>query len=329
MTTSALEVSLPDLTVKGFTAPTAAWGQPLAVTVDVQNIGSNSVPEPFATLNGGVSSADSQPTTVAVFASPRKYSTKEVLIGSISVPSIVQNGFEQITQTLTLPQHPAGFRGNKIFLHFVVNPNGNITESDLTNNTSRSGPVRINVASPSVIATGLDVPPVMQPGDTILPYVQVANVGTTDITPQNPVTVELVASVGRSFGPGSSIVAQYSVTSLPAQSKAPNLDQSFAQQTVNLPPNITTIVGTPVTLPVLPKKYFIGVVTIIDGQVTPMMVIKKVGPPIRHLPPAGVIVPGGASNNQAFPNPVTSTTTIVNGVVVPTTPTIGNPTIIA
>src|SRR5262249_17278533 len=89
MTTSALGVSLPDLTVTGVTAPTAAWGPPLSVTVNVQNIGSNSVPEPFASLNGGVSSADSQPTTVAVFASPRKYASKEVPIGTINVPSIV------------------------------------------------------------------------------------------------------------------------------------------------------------------------------------------------------------------------------------------------
>ncbi len=328
LTTSALGVSLPDLTVKGFAAPTAAWGQPLSVTVDVQNIGSNSVPEPFATLNGGVSSADSQPTTVLVFASPRKFSAREVPIGSFSVPAIVQNSFEQITQTLTLPQQPAGFGGHKIFLRFVVNPSGNITESDVTNNSSVSGPVRIDVASPGVVVTGLDLPPVMQPGDTIQPDIELANVGTTDVTAQTPVTVDLVASVGRSFGPGSSIVAQYSVTSLPAQSKAPNLDQSFAQQTVNLPPNITTIVGAPVTLPVLPKKYFLGVVTVIDGEISPMVAIRKVGPPIRGLPPAGVLVPGGVSLNQPFPTAVSSTTTIVNGVVVATPTTVGNPTII-
>ena len=117
----------------------------------------------------------------------------------------------------------------------------------------------------------------------------------------------LVASVTRSFTLGSSIVASYTVSSIPPVSETPTGGnyQTFAQQIVNQPTNVITINGSAVTLPTSPRKYFLGVVVDPEGTLDQLSLphnslelIHVVGPPLRHLPAAGVV---STPNDAQFP----------------------------
>jgi hypothetical protein len=320
-----LGYSLPDLTVSGYTSSTASWGGPLTVTANVQNLGASTLIEPTQLLPGAASRADSTPTTLDVFVSSRKHATKPsqtVLVASLPVPGVTQNSFIQLSQTINLPFQPAGFPGDggKVYVSFFINPNGASAESDFTNNhaTATSNPVVIEAPFPELTVTTLGVPPVMQPGDTIAPTIRVANIGPASTSPQGPVTVALVASTTPQFNAGSSIVAAYTVPNIPGASQVSSGAHLTDDENLNPQNNIVTIQGAPVTLPVAPRTYFLGVV------IDPLNTIKQlkliggksanrlsqatlVGPPIKGLPPAGVRFPGGGANNLPFQYPPNTT----------------------
>lgn len=326
MAYTPLGFSLPDLSVSGFAAPTASWGGPMAVTVDVSNTGASTIVEPLAQQPGSTSTADSPATTVAVFASRYPNSLRgQIYVGSIAVPALEQNSIQQITSTLTLPSQPAGFprQGGSIYLHYVVNPNHAFAEMSYANNGSGHTPVVISPRLPQLQAVALDVPPTMQPGDTISPTIQVANLGSADTDLQGPVTVYLVASTTKKFGPGSSIVASYTVSNIPSIAGVPSQTVSNGSANINTPSNIVTISGSPVTLPNSPATYYLGVVIDPDNKIQQIgsggrigrfktgskqfSLIQSVGPPIAGLPPAGVVTPGGSANNNPFPFPAAAT----------------------
>ena len=84
------------------------------------------------------------------------------------------------------------------------------------NNVSKPVPVRVTSQPlPELRAIALAVPSSLSPGDTITPEIQIENFGTADPNLQGPVTVDLVASVTKSFTLGSSIVASYTVEQRP------------------------------------------------------------------------------------------------------------------
>jgi hypothetical protein len=330
-----LGFSLPDLTVSGYTSSTAAWGGPLTITLNIQNLGASTFPEPTALQPGAVSRADAGPTTVAVVLSrgPHPNSHNSFVVGSIAVPSVTQNNLIQQTQTITLPSQPAGFPGDggKFFVGFRINPTGTVNESDFTNNfTLSSHPVLIEAPLPELAVTAIDVPPVMQPGDTIEPTIQVTNFGPGSTGSQGPVTVALVASTTRKFNSGSSILATYTVANIPGISQV-STGTDLGIGNLNPQQNTVTIIGTPLTLPTTPKVYFIGVlvdpnhtikqihqISGISTATNALSLPQQVGPPIKGLPPAGVIFAGGGANNLPFPYPPNVTTTTP-----PTTPQTG------
>ncbi|WP_254054094.1 hypothetical protein [Singulisphaera sp. GP187] len=331
MAYTPLGYSLPDLTVQGFTAPTAAWGSPLTVTVDVKNTGSSTLIEPLALQPGATSTADAGPTQVAVFAAPQnsRSNRNAVQIGVINIPGINQNDVQQFTGTFQLPSRPPGFakQGGAINVFFQVNPARNILESDYTNNISQRSPVLISAPLPKLAAVGFALPPTLQPGDTIQPNIQVANFGSVDSSTQGPVTVALVASVDRKFGPGSSVIALYNLDNIAGIDTVPSKNQAFGQETINTPNNVATIIGNAVTLPDRPRNYFIGVVVDPTNSIKQLgkigrhkvrtsgfSLIHPVGPPINNLPPAGVVVAGNGTANQPFPFPLTPGTTVGNPI---------------
>jgi hypothetical protein len=247
----------------------------------------------------------------------------------INVPSLAQNSVQQITQSFTLPQKPPGFPGDggTIYLHFQIDPARNVQEMDYTNNISQSVPVLIEAPFPQLEAVAFSAPPFMQPGDTIQPTIEVANLGPADTQPQGPVTVALAASVNRKFGPGSSIVALYKVANISAISTVPTKDQLFGTSSINVPNNVATIHGTAVTLPIKPRTYYIGVVVDPTNSIKQLgkigkknasthhfSLVTQVGPRLKTLPPAGVLTAGGGANNQPFPFPLTSTMTVGNPI---------------
>jgi hypothetical protein len=333
---SSLGLSLPDLTVSGFASPVASWGQPVAVSVTVQNIGSNTsfeplptVPNPESTFSSA-SSADAPASTVAVYAVPSQRNgttTKPptslsgaVLVGTVSIPAITQNNSVTVPATITLPSQPAGFPGDggNIFFVFKANAGGQVLESDTTNNVSTPFLVQIEAPLPELAAVGLDVPPTMQPGDTIQPNIQIANFGTVDSDTQGPFQVALVASTTPFVTSGSTILAVYTVNNVPGQQNVPTRSAVFSVNNSLTPPdNVVTITGDPITLPTSPATYFIGVVVDPTNQIkqinkvpqfarpaNPFSLVHSVGPPIAGLPPAGVVVSGGAANTPIFPNAI-------------------------
>jgi hypothetical protein len=115
------------------------------------------------------------------------------------------------------------------------------------------------------------------------------------------------------FTLGSSIVATYTVNSIPPVSQAPTLGnyKTFAKRIVNQPQNVVTITGSAVTLPVSPATYFLGVVIDPNGNLKQLSLpsnnleqIHVVGPASKFLPPAGVVSSG---NTGQFPNPPSGT----------------------
>ena len=96
MTFSAFGFSLPDLSVSGYAAPTAAWGGPLTIDVNVLNSGASSLVEPTHLPPGligtpdtqGASNANSPATTVQVFAFPTPGGKAgSVLIDTVDIPA--------------------------------------------------------------------------------------------------------------------------------------------------------------------------------------------------------------------------------------------------
>lgn len=319
---SQLGFSLPNLAVSGQVGPRAAWGGVLDVSVLLQNIGASTTTEPLSQVPatqpatpgspyGSTSTADAPDTVVAVLVTRSPKSLRgAVTIGSFEAPPVSQNSVEQIPAAFTLPARPPGFPGGggKVFVWFVANATQSISQPANANNVSGPVPVRITGRPlPELRAIALGIPNSLHPGDTITPEIQIENFGTADPDLQGPVTVYLVASVTRNFTLGSSIVASYTVNSIPPVSGAPTNGNylTFAQQIVNQPQNVVTIQGSTVTLPTSPRKYFLGVVVDPQGTIQQLSLprnslelIHVVGPPTRHLPAAGVV---STVNNAPFP----------------------------
>jgi len=334
---SSLGYSLPDLRVTGQAGSVAAWGSTFQVTINLQNTGASTMVEPLSlTPTSQVaigpdgfpvppyaipSSADAPATQVNIYLTPRPRSLTGALpIASVTLPALAQNDAEQFNAPLVLPQHPAGFPSTGVFyIRLIANQNQAFAESNYAGNISPAIPVRfISTALPELRTTALDVPTVMQPGDTIAPTFQITNLGTAATDVQGPVQVALVASVTPDFNLGSSIVALYTLPSgIPGQSSAPIANSARHHRRLlgpngsvnNVTPqaNVETFTGAAVTLPTSPGTYFLGIVVDPNNKLKQLSLpanrleqIHVVGPAVPGLPPAGVV-----SNplTGQFPNP--------------------------
>lgn len=320
MVFTPLGAPLPDLIASGFASPVTSWGHAVTVTVNVNNIGTSTAVEPLNLAPGSPSAADAPASQLGVFMTrrPRFNPNTATFIDAVDLPTVPQNSQIQVTSTFNMPNRPFGFPGDggRIYLWYVPNYLNTFPESDLTNNVSNPSRVAIQAPFPELVTVGLGVPPVMQPGDTIQPNIRIANLGPADTDLQGPLTVALVASVTPTFGPGSSIVGEYTVANVPGASQIAT--KSFVAGDQNLIPqaNIVTISGAPVTLPTSPGRYFLGVVIDPNHTIKQLHVIgrtgrnpfefaQRVGPPIRGLPPAGLGTSGVLVPNPPFPFPVT------------------------
>ena len=115
-----------------------------------------------------------------------------------------------------------------MYLGFVADDLRQVRDLDRTNNNGNVVAVGIAAALPDLAAIAIDVPPVIQPGDTIAPSIKVANYGTVNTAPQGPVTVLLVASTDKNFGPNDVILSNYQITDLPGLAEAPRGGASWA-----------------------------------------------------------------------------------------------------
>jgi hypothetical protein len=323
---SDLGFSLPDLAISGEAGPRAAWGGHLNVSAFLQNTGASTITEPLSqapatqppiagSFYGSSSTADAPDSTVAVLLTRSPKSLRgAITLGKIEAPPVAQNSVEQLAAQFTLPSRPAGFpgAGGKVYLWFVANASSQFPEASYTGNLSTPVPVMITSQPlPELRVIALSVPSTLQPGDTIQPQIQIENFGTADPDAQGPVTVDLVESVTRSFTLGSVVVASYTINSIPAVSQAPTRGnfRTFAKRILSPPANVATIIGSSVTLSTSPSRYFLGVVIDPNNTLRQLSLpannfqqIRVVGPPVRNLPPAGVV--STPSLNQ-FPNPPT------------------------
>src|SRR5262249_33783722 len=109
------------------------------------------------------------------------------------------------------------------------------------------------------------------------------------------------------FTLGSSTVAIYHLSNVPAVSKAPTGGnfKTVSEQILAPPANVVTINGAAVPLPTSPATYFLGVRIHPDNKVTQLnqpknalQVIHRVGPPQARLSASGII---SAPNSGQFP----------------------------
>jgi hypothetical protein len=351
MAYSPFGYSLPQLAVSGYGPTTAAWGGPITIDVTVQNQGASSLVEPLDlapgstanTLNtpAGVSTnstADAPPTTVDVYASSKAGKNSNLIeIGTVSFPNgIAQNSTVTIPATINLPAKPAGY-GNKLFLTLVVNNDQTILQESESQNVYRvPNPVKIaNNALPDLQVVGFDIPSSLQPGDVIAPTIRIANLGTANTDAQGPVTVELVASLTKNFGPGDSVVGSFVINSLPGISGVATQATTLVGGDNLIPPdNEYTDTLSPVKLPTKPGTYYLGIVIdpthAINQTYAPKAALRDVvvvGPrdpnlaptsllvttngtvPVFPALPSSIIGPTGTSTTPVlFPYPTTSNT---------------------
>ena len=346
MAYSPLGASLPKLTISGYASPAASWSGPLTVTVNIANVGASTYLEPLALAPGTTSTSDAPASTVAVFAATNPRFKGAVAVGTVSIPALGQNSFQQVTSTITLPARPAGFPadGGRIYLALEADANNNVFQLASGHAISKPIPVSIEAPLPEVVTVGFDAPPVMQPGDTIQPNIRITNIGPGDTATQGTLQVALVASTTKTFTSGSSIVYLYNYTdpntgaavNLPGISSIATKGRELGDANQSPPDNVATISLPPVTLPTSPRTYYLGIV--IDpnhnlkqlsgvssaASVTYLGLVRKVGPPIAHLPAAHVLTNGGTSLIPVFPYPLNGVP--VGGPVGGTFPVAGSTT---
>ena len=348
---SPLGYSLPDLSLTAFSAPVASWGQQVAVTADVVNLGASTIPEPFnqvpngepnafADITGsaagapGTSHADAPASVIDIFASTRPGRGPLVQVGVLDTPTIAQNSFTVVSGDITLPARPPGFPATgKIYFTYVINGDNAFTESGYANNNFKSHqPVILAPALPNLQVATFNVPSPLVPGETITPAIQIANLGTAPTDQQGPVTVDLVASTDTNFGPGDQILATYTVTNVPPLSAVTTLVPDDDALNVQTPSNVVTLNTTAVKLPSTPAVYYLGVK--IDPGATLKQqglhvparfdAVVKVGPPIAGLLPLITATGTGATTTttaQGFPFPLGVSTTTGGGTITPIAPT--------
>jgi hypothetical protein len=300
-----------------------AYGGPLTVTVNVTNTGQASLVEPFALEPGASSHANSAPTMVGVYLSknPNRLTTGALKLGDIPTPSVIQNTTLTLTQTFVMPgRRPANLPGDggHLYVYFRADDNVQSIEMDRTNNTSRAPePVQVAAPLPELVATDIQVPPVMQPGDYIDPAIKISNLGTVPIGPQGPLLVQLVASTDQNYGPTDVILASYIVPDLAPLSTVP-VSASYetvvgTERNIDQQSNEVILNGPIVQLPPGPSHYHLGVVVdplnsireiseIGSGAQPGLELTQDVGPPIPGLPPA-TPVSKPASTINVFPIP--------------------------
>ncbi|WP_169976728.1 hypothetical protein [Tautonia rosea] len=302
-----LGFSIPDLAIAdSYTGPVGAYGGPISVTVEVSNLGQSSIPEPLAQFPGSTSTADAGPSEIFVYLNSRGHgpSRNRVLLGTIDVPAIPQNRLAQVTGTFTLPDMPPpGFPtvGQTGFITLELDPNREVRDLDRTNNVLRQAEsFQIVPNQPRLQAIALGLPPVMNPGDTIVPQVKVANYGGAPSNVQGPVIVQVVASQDTTFSPDDTVLGTFTVDNILPLSQAPT--KNFVPGDVNLvdPPNVVFLDAVlPVALPAGGAPYYVGVV--IDqvtmevaqashhGNGMNLQLARMVSDSGLGLPPAGVI----------------------------------------
>ena len=318
LTVSPLIGPGPDLTVSGFAAPVATYGGPLTVVVNVANIAHpNEVDNPLAALPDQPSVLpDSGPTYVSVYASStRKFNVnREVLLDLIAIPALAAGSSTVQSTTLTLPSTPPkGLpkQGHRIYLTFQV---AQADDTDSSNNGTTIGvPVLLSPPLPDLRAIAFQTPPTMQPGDVIDPSIKIGNYGTIDSSLQAPIEVNLVASPTAKLSKDAHVIAMYNIDSLTPLSEAPTTNLVVGDANLSNPPNVTTLFGVPVMLPSSPRTYFIGLIVdpnrkirqirdLVSGPIRPFTLVRKVGPPIAGLPPAGIVSQPAPPANL-FPTP--------------------------
>jgi hypothetical protein len=357
MAWSPLWKSLPDLTVSGIAAPIAAYGQSLAVTVDVRNLGASTIPQ-YDQAATATSTASAPASQVIVYASrSARYNPRALVeVGRFDVDPIAQNSLQSLTGSVTLPTNSSRLpaAGGTVYMYFRIVPTGStLADADPTNNFSRVGvPVQTTLALPDLYGYALDVPSALQPGDSIQPTIQVVNYGATDPASQGSFLVYLVASEDETFGPGDIVLASSTVNSVPPLSAVPMANAVLGDVNINTPDNVITLTtSSPVVLPNTAAQYFLGVVVDPENSIREISEVGRgpdpainpivvVGPRQHGLPPAGIlsestdpdnvfpIPPGGPITlnvvDDTDEEPITRTavfngTAVLSSVVVPVT----------
>ena len=304
MAYSPLGVSLPQLVVTGYSAPTASYGAPFSVDINVENLGAASLIEPRSLAPGSPSSADAAASTVNVYASATPNAKSGyLLLGTVAIPSILQNSEYETVSTLVLPTRHVGFPSSKFYLTLAVNNDRSILQNSTAGNVYHV-PKAVQIVAgplPDLQVVGFDIPQPLQPGDVVSPTIRIENFGTGDPGTQGPVTVALVASLDKKFNAGSVVLATFTIPSLPGTSEVPTQSTISAIQNLFTTPNEYTTTLAALKLPTTPGFYYLGIkidpthhINQTYGPNSALSLPVPVGPAGSFLPPA-TIQPGTAA----------------------------------
>jgi hypothetical protein len=153
---------------------------------------------------------------------------------------------------------------------------------------------------PNLQVVAEDLPLTLQPGDVISPTIQIANLGSNNTDAQGPVVVDVVASLDKNFGPGDSVLASYTIQSLPGLADVPTATAGSLLGTLVPESNVNTTTVSPFALPTTPGTYYIGIeidptssIQMTHPPTPVLMAVLKVGPTNGYLTPAKLLVNTG------------------------------------
>lgn len=334
MAYSAFGYSLPDLTVTGFSGLVGSRGEALSVTVDVQNLGAASLPEPDkealiipeAPAPPPVSPqthADAGPSVVRVrMGRPGASFSQSIPIGDIQIPRLPENDIVRVTSSITLP--PTGIfpklptRGPAV-LYFMADANHQVVELDEANNRDLH-PFQFTLAAPlpDVNAIAMSNSQPLRPGDLITNDFKLVNSGTVNTNTQQPFFVDLVRSNDLVYQPGrDEVLARYQIggnqalSNIQPSALASRKRLYYPTQNLTDLNDIATVISSPVNLPFQPNSYYIGLVVDPTRQLTERGETRRT--PIRltnvklvtgansALPPADVLAPPPIDPTATFP----------------------------
>lgn len=274
MAASALGFSLPDVSVGNYTSPVASWGQPYTVQLQAFNRGASSLPQAGAQFPYASSTSDANTLVNVYLTKGNGPLAPKTLLQTLDLNTIRQNSVygsgTDAQFTINMPAvPPPGFpaAGGAFRLVFVPQVTNQIRLNGVyPNQGSYSVPVKVLPSLPQIQFLGDNTPRSLVPGQVMTPEIKIQNIGAaninTQVTPQNPLKVLLVASVDPFYDAGDVILDELTITDLQGLNQRPlsgglaNLPAGTVNN-LSLASNQATITGAKITLPVT-GAYYIG-----------------------------------------------------------------------
>jgi uncharacterized repeat protein (TIGR01451 family) len=151
------------------------------VSLSMDQIGYAGVPFHAAALVGNIGGRVAPGTIVRFYLSTdTMIDASDPVIGDTPAQSVPANGQLLMNLSGLIPMNttPANY-----FVLTQVNPNGDVVESDYTNNIGAPTGIQVGMPTPDLVVSNVTAPTMATPGQTIMAGITIANLGNADAPP--------------------------------------------------------------------------------------------------------------------------------------------------